>query len=327
MLKRSIVVAVLLCLAGIACGALQTSNPHFNSWAAAHGKTYSGAELAHRLAAYESNAKYVEEFNARKDRTFTVGLNRYADLTPSEWAARFKPMYKQPDGVVMPITVADSVTPIDWRQKGAVTPIKDQGQCGSCYSFSAVGAIEGAYALSNGTLTSFSESQIVDCSEAYGNNGCDGGLQVNAYKYIQAIGGLMLEKDYPYTASVGTCEAKKNKFVAHITSYKAITRGDEASQIAALAKGPVAIALDASNQSFQLYKSGVYTEPACKKLQVDHGLTAVGLGHDDASGMDYYIIKNSWGTSWGMDGYILIPANKNNYCGVATLSSYITGIN
>jgi C1A family cysteine protease len=321
-MNRLLLVVMLM---GAAACAL-SEHAGFNSWAAKHNKQYQQHEVAAKLSAYLSNEKFVAEFNAQKGNTFTVGMNQFADLTAAEWASRFTPMYTHPAGVVMPITMATAVTPIDWRQKGAVTPIKDQGQCGSCYAFSAVGAIEGIYAVQNKTLRSFSEKQIVDCSSKQGNNGCDGGLQVNAYKYIQAIGGLELEADYRYEAEVSTCSANPAKFAVKIVSYKAVTKGDEAAQIAALATAPVAIALDASNQSFQLYKSGIYQESKCKKLQVDHGLTAVGLGHDSVTGMDYYIIKNSWGTTWGMEGYINIPANKQNYCGVATLSSFVTSV-
>jgi cathepsin L len=252
-------------------------------------------------------------------------MNLFADLTVEE----FRELYLQPkiNASAIPqtnvhddedISLTDDT--VDWRTKGAVTGVKNQGQCGSCWAFSATGSIEGAYQIAKKSLVSSSEQQLVDCSRSYGNYGCSGGLMDSAFKYTIAVKGLDTETSYPYTARDGTCKFNPSNIGTTISSYKDVQKGSESAQQTAVNAQPVSVAIDASHSSFQLYHSGIYYESRCSASQLDHGVLAVGYGTQSSS--EYWIVKNSWGTSWGMSGYILMSKNKNNNCGIATMSSY-----
>jgi len=292
----------------------------FTNWMKEHGKMYSADEFDHRYNAFKWNMDYVEFWNSMNSST-VLGLNIMADLTNGEYqniylGTRIKvevsTLYEEEPAVGLPLAV-------DWRTSGAVTGIKDQGQCGSCWSFSATGAIEGAKKIATGTLTSLSEQNLMDCSTSYGNQACNGGLMTSAFKYVQANKGIDTEQSYPYTAKTGTCHYSAANSGATITSYKTIASGSETALANAISNQPIAVAIDASKNSFQLYKSGVYYEPTCSSSSLDHGVLAVGWGTSTA---DYYIVKNSWGTSWGTAGYIQMARGRSNNCGIATQAAY-----
>jgi len=299
----------------------------FNSWLSLHNKGYtSEADYAYRFSVYKANLEYVEEHN-RKNLGFTLEMNKFADLTAQEFKAIYlgltinatnleqtQPVHTHDDRFELP----DSV---DWRTKNVVTPVKNQGQCGSCWAFSTTGSVEGATALKSGKLVSLSEQNLVDCSGSYGNYGCNGGLMDSAFKYIIANKGIDTEDSYAYTARDGSCKFNRANVGATISSYTDVqSKSESALQNAVANVGPISVAIDAGHSSFQLYKSGVYFESRCSPTQLDHGVLSVGYGTQ--SGKDYYIVKNSWGTDWGMSGYILMSRNKNNNCGIATMSSY-----
>jgi cathepsin L len=210
---------------------------------------------------------------------------------------------------------------IDWRKKGLVTPIKDQGQCGSCWAFSTVASVEGQHALVNGNLTSLSEQNLVDCSNAEGNMGCDGGLMDQGFQYIIDNKGIDTEASYSYEAVDDTCRFKRRNVGATIDSFVDINSGSELSlQLASATIGPISVAIDASSFEFQFYSDGVYTDTECSSVFLDHGVTVVG--YDSLQNVPYWTVKNSWGADWGKEGYILMARNQNNMCGIATSASY-----
>jgi len=212
---------------------------------------------------------------------------------------------------------------VDWRKKGLVTPIKDQAQCGSCWAFAAVASLEGQHALSTKKLVSLSEQNLVDCSGPEGNFGCEGGLPDQGYQYIIDNKGIDTEAAYPYTAEDDQCAFNKKKIGATITKFTDIATGDESALQKAVATiGPISVGIDASQDSFQSYTSGIYDEENCSTTQLDHGVTVVGYGSEN--GKDYWLVKNSWGTVWGIKGYIKMSRNAQNQCGIATLASYPT---
>lgn len=226
------------------------------------------------------------------------------------------------------LTLADS---INWVEKGAVTPVKNQGQCGSCWSFSTTGALEGAYYIKYGKQQSFSEQQLVSCDNFQNggrDHGCNGGLMDNAFTWIKKNGGLCTEADYPYTSgdtkSAGTCETTCSLVSnSEVTSYVDVTPKSDDAMMTALNKQPVSIAIQADQKDFQLYKSGVFTGSCGTKL--DHGVLVVGYGSN--SGDDYYLVKNSWGTTWGDKGYIKLGRgdeynNGQGQCGMLMQGSY-----
>ena len=220
---------------------------------------------------------------------------------------------------------------VDWRTKGVVANIKNQASCGSCYSFSALEALQSHYHLKKGAASSptsvinLSEQQVVDCSRNYGNMGCSGGLMTNTYNYLKA-NSIMLETDYVYRARQGTCKYSSSKGKFKVTSYVNVPKNDPAALMQAVAKQPVAVALRASSSVFQLYRSGIISSTSCG-TRVDHAVNLIGYGTEN--GKAYWLLKNSWGTTWGEKGFfkILRTTSKDaGICGVLSMSSYPTGI-
>ena len=280
-----------------------------------------------RNTIWQSNKKYIETHNANADKFgFTLGMNGFGDLENHEVVAIFNG-YRQElknlsnsKAVFLANPNVEIAASTDWREKGAVTEVKNQGQCGSCWSFSATGSLEGQHFLKKGELVSLSEQNLVDCSTSYGNHGCEGGLMDNAFRYIKA-NGIDTEASYPYQAHNELCRFKAADVGATDSGYVDIPRGDEEALTQAIASvGPISVAIDASKTTFHYYKEGVYSDSLCSSTKLDHGVLAVGYGTQD--GQDYYIVKNSWGSAWGIQGYILMSRNNENNCGIATQASY-----
>lgn len=312
-------VFVLLACVGLALASYEAM---FAQWMVEHNKHFTGAEYTRRLAIFSDNAKYVERHNS-EGHSWQLGLNQFAALTNEEYRA----LYLQP-AVNYTVPAVNSVstvsTNVDWTKSGAVTGVKDQGQCGSCWTFSATGGIEGGVYIASGKLTSLSEQQILDCAGiTYGNLGCGGGTQQGAFKYVSANGGITTESLYPYTATKGTCKTGVKSY-STITGYQDLAKSESALQESIIAR-PTPVAIDASLASFQLYKSGVYCPTGCSSTNLDHAVLATGMQKASGGTSAYYIVKNSWGTSWGQSGYIWMCADSNNNCGIATSATYPTG--
>ncbi|XP_042910064.1 cathepsin L-like peptidase [Parasteatoda tepidariorum] len=294
------------------------------------GKVYDGREELARRLIWEQKFAEVEHHNHLADFgffTYRKGINKYSDLSSTEIVSRlngFKSNYRQNGSGSNWVEPSNAYIPdeVDWREQGLVTPVKDQGDCGSCWAFSTTGSLEGQHKKKTGQLISLSEQNLVDCTWVYENNGCNGGWMDNAFKYIQDNLGIDTEVSYPYTANASlNCLFKKENVGANCTGYVDIGSGDEESLKKAVATvGPISVAIDASQPSFHSYQSGIYDEEFCSTSELDHAVLVVGYGTEN--GLDYWLVKNSWGTSWGMNGYIKMSRNRDNQCGIATKASF-----
>ncbi|XP_034015557.1 cathepsin L.1 [Thalassophryne amazonica] len=331
-MKLLLVAVTLLAVAN--CASMSLEDLEFHAWKLEFGKTYSSpSEEAHRRGIWLQNRKVVLMHNIMADqgtKSYRLGMTVFADLENHEYRHLISlgclgsfnsSLPRHGSSFLHSVALHELPQTVDWRDKGYVTPVKDQKQCGSCWAFSAAGSLEGQNFRKTGTLVSLSEQQLVDCSRSFGNMGCMGGLMDQTFDYIKANGGIDTEDSYPYEAKDGHCRFNPATIGAKCTGYVDVKTGDEnALQEAVATIGPVSVAIDASHISFQLYKSGVYDEPECSSSDLDHGVLAVGYGSN--SGNDYWLVKNSWGLDWGEKGYIMMSRNKHNQCGIATAASY-----
>jgi len=329
---------VILSVATVCAGQQYTSDiSGFQEWMNVTQQHYTTDEMLERLNIWQSNYRYVEQHNAEADKgmhSFRLGMTSLAGMSNKEY--RSKMLKYRSTGTeraaVGTFVAADHATPpnsADWRTYSpkVVSPIKNQGQCGSCWAFSAVEAMEAVSALKTGKLAQGSPQQCVDCV----NNGADtcdiGGEMHDCYLSVMKQGGLDTESTYPYEGTSGDgCRFKKGSVIpgtANFSGYKNVTSGNETDLMAAAAVIPtVSIGIDASSPGFQLYRSGVYNPLFCKNKsdQLDHGVAIVGYGTE--SGKNYWTVRNSWGTIWGMKGYVNMIKDDDNKCGVATDATF-----
>jgi len=303
----------------------------FERWVHEYGIDIAAEEAIDRMKTFADNLEQIAIHNARGEESFTLGLNQFAHLTAEEFANTYLG-YRGGDNQpsvnrtfysldVEHLGLTDIPDEIDWTEKGAVTPVKNQGSCGSCWAFSTTGALEGAYYLKTGELVSFSEQELVSCDHV--DQGCNGGLMDNADRFIMKAGGLCTEEDYPYTSGRGghsSC-TKCSKVEGSAPTDVVDVAHNEPALEAAVAKRPVSVAIEADQLAFQFYRRGVLTGNCGRML--DHGVLVVGYG--DLDGTKYWKVKNSWGPSYGLSGYILIQRGKHvrgGECGVLLSASY-----
>jgi len=285
--------------------------------------------LENKYKIMKHNARYDQgrASNSSKAPSFKLGLNKYSDMLSHEIVSKMNGYKSRPGKINSTFHLRSHNVAIpdelDWRNYNYVTDVKDQKQCGSCWAFSSTGALEGQTSRKFGQLISLSEQNLVDCSGNYGNNGCNGGMMQASFEYIRDNNGIDTEDSYPYEAQQGGCRYDENNRGASDNGPILIQSGDESALLEAVASvGPISIAIDASHGSFQQYSEGVYDEPDCSSNELDHGVLVVGYGTDEETGKKYWLVKNSWGTSWGENGYIKMVRDNNNQCGISTDASY-----
>ncbi|KAK2657534.1 hypothetical protein Ddye_010586 [Dipteronia dyeriana] len=305
----------------------------YQSWMTEHGKTNNGLgdKNQGRFEIFKDNLKFIDQHNSQ-NRSYVLGLNKFADLTNQEYRSMYLGTRTDAKRRLMKSRVAsqryafkagdDLPESVDWRQLGAVSPIKDQGSCGSCWAFSTIAAVEGINQIVTGKLISLSEQELVDCDKSY-NSGCNGGLMDYAFEFITQNGGIDTDHDYPYLGVDSTCDpSRKNAKVVSIDGYEDVSPFDEMSLKKAVSHQPVSVAIEAGGRAFQLYHKGVFSGECGTSL--DHGVVAVGYGTEN--GMDYWLVRNSWGTNWGEDGYIKLQRNVfetyTGKCGITMEASY-----
>lgn len=315
-----------LALLGFTLAELPTEWQNFKLF---HGKNYRDPnEELLRLKIYQSNLDEIKEHNRMYEQglvTYSLQMNEFGDLTEEE----FEEMYLYPSEDAREYAsqsysprLQEPIPPSkDWREAGAVTPVSDQGNCGSCWAFCAVGAMETMLFLKSGVLEKLSVQHLVDCSRSYKNEGCSGGYPHWAFHYIKDQG-IVTESDYPYRGMSNMCKVKYGMRTVRCSDFVLIPPGDEAELAKVVANlGTVSATIVLRGTNFRFYKSGVFYHQNCGNTRPDHAMLIVGYGTSPA-GEDYWLVKNSWGSKWGDGGYIKMARNRGNHCGIASNASY-----
>ncbi|OHT16188.1 Crustapain [Tritrichomonas foetus] len=295
---------------------------------------YTGDEYHIRLGIYSANARWCQDFNRRNNKPFTVSLNKLSALTPAEYSAlqgaRIPRRLFEKDSSSLTqndyrriksqkwISYSNAPESFDWREKGVLNPIQDQGACGSCWAFSGICSCESAYAIRHpGELFKYSEQNMVDCVEAA--SGCGGGWPhlVIAHSKSNQNSKFALLEDYPYIAIQNWCTFDQTKAVGHIDGWIDGEYGDEKVLLENILNvGVASVCIDSQQADFQMYSGGIYSSDSCSSLSFSHAVNAVGFGVE--GGVEYWVVRNSWGSDWGEEGYFRLARNAGNMCAIAT---------
>uniref|UniRef100_A0A671WQI0 Cathepsin S, ortholog 1 n=2 Tax=Sparus aurata TaxID=8175 RepID=A0A671WQI0_SPAAU len=330
--RMHIVCALLLLDCLVLAQSSSALNKMWDEWKIKHRKVYDNqTEVVFRRAVWEKNVQLVlrhnQEASAGK-HSFTMGLNHLADMTSEEVNEKLNGLkleepfnfgndtFKGVNGLSIPQNV-------DWRKDGLVSPVMNQGLCGSCWAFSSMGALEGQMKKRTGVLVQLSPQNLVDCSTSEGNLGCRGGYISKSFSYVIRNGGVDSESSYPYEHKNGKCRYSVKGKAGYCSDFHILPKGDEkALQAVVGSVGPVSVAINAMLPSFHLYRGGLYNVPNCNPRFINHAVLVVGYGTD--RGEDFWLVKNSWGTAWGEEGFVRIARNKKNLCGIASFGVYPT---
>ncbi|OCT66461.1 cathepsin S isoform X1 [Xenopus laevis] len=306
-----------------------TLDTHWQLWVKTHQKNYKDAEEERaRRTIWEETMTFITVHNLEYSlglHTYEVGMNHLGDMTGEEVEATMTGYTSSDDSLAnmtrVPKKLLEAQPPasIDWRTKGCVTSVRRQRKCGSCYAFSAVGALECQWKKKKGTLVTFSPQELVDCSYSEGNKGCKGGSIRSSFTYMKKSG-VMEDFNYPYTGKEEKCKKKKPSKTGVIKDFHSVPARDEILLMKVVGTvGPVSVAINCSSKGFRMYKSGVFYDPSCTST-TNHNVLAIGYGREN--GMDYWLVKNSWGVTFGDQGYIKMARNRNNHCGIALKAAY-----
>ncbi|XP_032740517.1 cathepsin R-like isoform X2 [Rattus rattus] len=324
----------ILCL-GVGSGALAfdpSLDAEWHDWKTEHEKSYT-MEEGHRRAIWEENMKMIKLHNRENSlgkNGFIMEMNEFGDLTAEEFRKMMVniPIRSHRKGKIIRKRDVGNVLPkfVDWRKEGYVTRVRNQKFCNSCWAFAVTGAIEGQMFNKTGQLTPLSVQNLVDCTKSQGNEGCQWGDPYIAYEYVLNNGGLEAEATYPYKGKEGVCMYNPKHSKAEITGFVSLPESEDILMEAVATIGPISVAVDASFNSFGFYKKGLYDEPNCSNNTVNHAVLVVGYGFEgnETDGNSYWLIKNSWGRKWGLRGYMKIPKDQNNFCGIASYAHYPT---
>ncbi|XP_069889227.1 procathepsin L-like isoform X1 [Dipodomys merriami] len=296
-------------------------------WKTKYGKSYSLDEEGRRRVIWEENWKMIEVHNEEERQGkhgYTMEMNAFGDMTIEDFhGTEFQPDTHNEQQMYPDRQIGELPPSVDWSEKGYVTPVKDQGECNSCWAFGTTGTLEGQMFKKTGRLVSLSEQNLVDCSRPQRNAGCSGGRPDAAFQYVEINGGLASEESYPYEATDGPCRYKPENSAANVTGYVTLPPNEQALMSAVATVGPIAAAIHSSHSSFKFYKGGIYHHPNCSKA-LNHAVLVVGYGYEgeESENNKYWLVKNSYGKDWGMNGYVKMARDRNNQCGIASWTLY-----
>ncbi|XP_052808974.1 procathepsin L-like [Mya arenaria] len=297
----------------------------FENFKHAHGKQYANAsEESQRRAIFVDNVEYINAHNnlyLSGKTSYYMGVNQFSDMTYNEWRSLFTTqsiddVTTRNDSIFLTPDNFEAPSSVNWAQRGYVTPVKNQQRCGSCWAFSATGAIEGQHFRKYHRLVSLSEQQLLDCS----GYGCRGGYPTKAMFYVRDVGGIASEQAYPYKARSERCHFRRSMAVAHVKGVMQVRQSERDLMNVLASQGPISVSI-VVNKNFMQYRGGIFYDPSCSRARDGHAVLVVGYG---SSPREYWLVKNSWGTRWGEHGYIRMARNKGNMCRIANAAVFPT---